>query len=78
MIATATEVKNRFGEFMDKAQQEPVTVEKTGRKYAVLLGFDEYQRLIALEDAHWAEAATQAEATGFVGSDEAEKLFNRK
>ena len=53
MNATATEVKNRFGEFMDKAQREPVTVEKTGRSYAVLIGFDEYQRLLALEDELW-------------------------
>ena len=74
MIATATDVKNRFGEYMDKAQQEPVTVEKTGRRYAVLLGFDEYQRLIALEDAYWAAAAAQAERSGFVGPAEAEKI----
>ena len=78
MTATATDVKNRFGEFMDKAQQEPVTVEKTGRSYAVLLGYDEYQRLIALEDAYWAAAATQAVASGYVGPAEAEKVINRK
>lgn len=64
MTATATEVKNRCGEFMDKAQVEPVTVEKTGRRYAVLISFDEYTRLIAIEDAYWAAAAVQAEAGG--------------
>ena len=78
MIATATEVKNRFGEFMEKAQKEPVTVEKTGRNYAVLLGFDEYQRLTALEDAYWAAAAAQAEAGGYVGPAEVGQLLERK
>ncbi|HLJ57542.1 MAG TPA: type II toxin-antitoxin system prevent-host-death family antitoxin [Chthonomonadaceae bacterium] len=78
MIATATDVKNRFGEFMDKAQIEPVTVEKTGRRYAVLIGFDEYMRLRALEDAYWGEAAAKAEASGYVGTDEAAKLLGAK
>lgn len=77
MNATATEVKNRFGEFMDRAQREPVTVEKTGRSYAVLIGFDEYQRLLALEDAHWGHRAIEAERSGFIGSDEAQKLLDR-
>lgn len=78
MIASATEVKNRFGEFMDKAQIEPVTVEKTGRQYAVLIGYDEYMRLKALEDAYWGAAADRAKASGFVGTEEASKLLSIK
>jgi antitoxin Phd len=76
--ATATEVKNRFGEFMDKAQREPVTVEKTGRSYAVLIGFDEYQRLTAIEDEYWAAKAMKAEASGYVGTEEAMSLFESR
>ena len=78
MNATATEVKNRFGEFMDKAQKEPVEVEKTGRKYAVLLSYEEYERLRALEDAYWGARAKQAEAGGFVGTEESMKLLEAK
>lgn len=77
MNATSTEVKNHFGEFMDKAQREPVTVAKTGRNYAVLIGYEEYQRLIALEDAYWGEAAKNAETSGFVGSAEAMELLSK-
>jgi prevent-host-death family protein len=77
MNATATDVKNRFGEFMDKAQREPVTVEKTGRSYVVLLSHEEYERLLALEDAYWGLLATQAEQSGFVGSDAVKALLNR-
>lgn len=75
MIANATEVKTRFGEFMDRAQKEPVEVEKTGRKFAVLLGWDEYQRLIALEDAHWGARAKEAEKSGFLGTEESMRLL---
>ncbi len=66
MNATATDVKNRFGEFMDKAQREPVTVDKSGRSYAVLIGYDEYQRLLAAEDALWAARADEAKKSGFI------------
>jgi antitoxin Phd len=75
MNATATDVKNRFGEFMDRAQREPVTIEKTGRSYAVLISHEEYERLRALEDAYWGALAAQAEQSGFVGSDAAVALL---
>ncbi len=75
MIANATEVKTRFGEFMDKAQKEPVTVEKTGRSYAVLIGYDEYQRLVALEDAYWGARAREAEKSGYVGTEESMRIL---
>jgi antitoxin Phd len=77
MIATATEVKNRFGEFMDRAQREPVTVEKTGRSYAVQISYEEYQRLLALEDKLWGERAKEAERSGYIGPEETQKLLDR-
>ena len=77
MNATATEVKNRFGEFMEKAQREPVVVEKTGRSYAVLISFEEFERLRALEDAHWAALAKQAEAGGYASPDEVADLLKK-
>ena len=75
MVANATEVKTRFGEFMDKAQKEPVEIEKTGRKFAVILGYDEYQRLLALEDAYWGSRAREAEKSGFIGTEESMRLL---
>lgn len=67
--ATATEVKNRFGEYMEKAQKEPVTVEKTGRPYVVLVSQEEYERLVKLEDAYWGRKAEEAVKGGFLGSE---------
>lgn len=76
-MATATEVKNRFGEFMEKARHEPVTVEKTGRKYVVMLHHEEFERLQALEDHYWGKAAEEAEKSGFIGQEETMKLLTK-
>jgi len=77
-MASATEVKNRFGEFMEKARHEPVMVEKTGRKYVVIMNHEEFERLRALEDQHWAAAAAAAEKSGFIGQEETMKLLTRQ
>ena len=41
---------------LDTAQRAPVVIQKHGRTVAVLLSkheYDEYQRLVALDDAWW-------------------------
>ncbi|MBW2203642.1 MAG: type II toxin-antitoxin system Phd/YefM family antitoxin [Deltaproteobacteria bacterium] len=78
MEATATEVKNKFGKFSDIARNEPVIVEKTGRKTIVLIAFEEYERLTQIEDAYWAEKAARAEVDGYVGSEESMAFMNGK
>jgi len=40
---SASEAKTHFGALMDKAQKEPVTIEKQGRPVAVVLSYEEYQ-----------------------------------
>ncbi len=75
--ATATDVKNRFGQFLELAQREPVAIEKTGRRVAVIISEEEYNRLSALDDAYWIERAKQAAATGFL-SPEATMEFVQK
>lgn len=45
---SAREGKNRFGQLLDDAQREPVTIEKNGRPFAVVqsyASFQETQRL---------------------------------
>lgn len=41
---TALEAKNRFGQLIDAAQREPVTVTRQGRPSVVILSAEEYQR----------------------------------
>jgi len=78
MEATATEVKNKFGKFSDIARNEPVIVEKTGRKSIVLIAFEEYERLIQIEDAYWGEKAARAEADGYIGPEESMAFIRAK
>jgi len=73
--ATSTEVKNRFGEFIEKARREPVSVEKNGRKFVVIISDEEYERLTALEDAYWIARAKAAEESGYVGTDAANEAL---
>jgi len=76
-MATATEVKNRFGEYLEKARHQPVIVEKTGRKYAVIVSYEEYERLQAIEDRQWALTAEEARKSGYVGTEETMKVLTR-
>ncbi len=43
----ATEFKNNLGQFLQKIYAEPVVINKMGRPTAVLLSYEEYERLIA-------------------------------
>jgi len=41
----AKEAKNNFGELMDTAQREPVTIERRGRAVAVIMSANEYEKI---------------------------------
>ena len=73
--ASATDVKNRFGEFLEQVRSEPLEVRKTGRPVAVLVSWEEYERLRALDDEWWATQARKAEQKGYVGPAKAMKLI---
>lgn len=78
MITTnSTDVKNNFGRYLDASYREPVEVTKSGRRVAVLLSSEEYDRLVALEDAYWGERALAARAGGFIGPEESMKILTR-
>ena len=76
--ATATDVKNKFGEYLEIARIEAIEVRKTGRPVAVLLSWEEYERLIALDDEWWAEQARKAEKKGYVGPAQTMNLIKRR
>lgn len=73
MRTNATQFKNHFGEYMQKVYQEPVIVEKSGKPSAVLISYDTFERLSALEDFYWGMKAEQAAKEGFLGPEESEK-----
>ena len=41
----AKDAKNKFGELIDTAQREPVTIEKHGRPVAVIMSSEEFNQL---------------------------------
>ena len=77
MDITATELKNRLGQYLDAAEREPVIIEKSGRKKSVLISHDMYMKFVAFEDAYWGERAKQAEVRGYVGQKAVKKLLER-
>lgn len=42
---SAIDAKNRFGQLLDAAQREPVTVTKKGRPAVVVLSIDDFERM---------------------------------
>lgn len=77
MDVTATEFKRKLGQYLDAAERDPVIIKKSGRAKSVLMSFDRYNRLMELEDAYWAQQAKQAEAGGYLGEEETEKLLKQ-
>lgn len=75
MTITATELKTRLGKYLDAARTHPVIVEKTGRKTAVLLSIEEFDRLTQMEDEYWAQKALQAEKEGYASPEESLKFL---
>jgi len=46
---SSKDAKNGFGRLMDTARAEPVTVQKHGRPFVVVLSVEAYERLNELE-----------------------------
>jgi prevent-host-death family protein len=72
---TATELKNRLGAYLDVAITDPVVVQKSGREVAVLVSRQHYAYLEALEDELWAIRAQLAEQSGYLGTEQTQRLL---
>ena len=42
---SSSEARNNLAAMLDKAQHEPIAIQKQGRNAAVLLSYEEYERL---------------------------------
>ena len=65
----AKDAKNRFGQLIDDAQRQPVTVEKNGRPFVVVQSFEDFQiaqqlKMTSLRDAINEARADYAEGRG--------------
>lgn len=71
---SATTAKAKFGLILDTAQKEPVTIEKQGRPYAVVLPVEAYEML---ENYYLILRAEEAEKEGFLSTKESEAFLNK-
>lgn len=72
----AAKAKLNFGELLDSAQREPVTITKKSRPVAVMVSQAEYERLLVMEDAIWSARADRALAKGhFLSHEESMKAL---
>lgn len=74
-IFASKQAKDHFGELLDTAQREPITIEKKGRPVAVVLSLEDYKRMELAEDAFWAMKANMAAREGFIGEQKSENLI---
>ena len=77
MNVTATELKNRLGQYLEAAQVEPVIIEKSGRANTVVLSKRRYDELCELEDLVWDMKAQEAEKEGFMSDEETRELLGK-
>lgn len=77
MDVTATEFKQKIGQYLDASERGPVIIKKSGRVKSVLISNRLYERFLAIEDAYWAQQARLAEAGGYLGEDETEKMLKQ-
>lgn len=74
-VETATHAKINFGRLLSDAKLEPIAIQKSGRNYAILMSYEEYERMVAIEDEYWALKAESAKKEGFVGVEESERFL---
>lgn len=77
MRINATSLKNHLGKYLQSSIKEPVIVEKSGRPSAVLISYDEFEKLSQYEDFYWSTLAAQAEKEGYLGTEETANKLKR-
>ena len=74
----ATYAKQNFGACIADAAKQPVVIEKSGRPTAVLLSYEEFQRLSDLEEAMWLQRAQEAAAGGYLSAEESDDFMKKR
>ena len=72
---TATELKIKTGECLDTVRKEPVEIDKNGKPIAVLMAYEDYDRLAKLENEYWLARIEAAEKHGFAGAKATSNFF---
>ena len=73
----STLAKDHFGELIDSSRTEPVKITRNNKGVAVVISFEEYNRLIELEDSWLASKAKEAAKSGYLGKNKSEALLEK-
>lgn len=71
---TATDAKHHLGLVLDTAQKAPVSIEKQGRPFAVVMSQERFE---IMEDTYLAFQADKAENQGFLGVKESKATLEK-
>lgn len=74
---TSKDAQNKFGQLIETAQREAVTITRRDRRVAVVVSSERYDQLEALEDAIWAARAREAAKNGFASPEESMEFIQR-
>ena len=75
---SATYAKQNFGACIADAARRPVVIEKSGRPAVVMVSYEEFQRLIELEDAAWLQRAQNAAAGGYLSAEDSDEFMKKR
>lgn len=68
--------KQNFGNCLMSVSGGPILIEESGNPAAVLLSFDEYNRLISIENKMLLNEAINSASNGFLNESESAIWFN--
>jgi prevent-host-death family protein len=74
----ATYAKQNFGACLADAAKGPVVVEKSGRPTAVIIAYEEFQRLNELEDFMWLQRAQNAAVGGYLPAEDSDNFMKQR
>jgi antitoxin Phd len=75
-VINSTEAKKHFGDLLLNVIKEPVIIKRHNKKFAVMMSYEEYQRIEELEDYVLGKMAEESEKNGeFLSVDESEKFM---
>ncbi len=75
---SASDAKQRFGQIIDAARSNPIIINKSGRPNVVVISFERFQELQAMEDAYWIKLAEDGIASGFIGPEKTAQFLKEK
>ncbi len=75
---SAKEAQTRFGQLLDRAQKEDVSITRHDRGIAVIVSTERYEEMRRAEDAYWLDRAEKAAQGGFLSPEESVEFLREK